>query len=132
MLSAAAKECCVHSKIDDQKRKDSNQNNGNTSLPCRPLVRTKTVCLEVISCDPLLSSSETEAFKFRAADEEEHVGHKTFVPLPVPISTDSSKVEHWQLVRSTGSNSQALLLTRVGCLEKHNNNKVCAPASALL
>jgi hypothetical protein len=77
----------------------------------------KTIQLEVISCDPLISSGEATAFKFRAADEPEHQHYSTFVPPELPSSLDSSRIEYWQLVRTTGADSQAMSLIRVGCLD---------------
>jgi hypothetical protein len=45
----------------------------------------KTIHMDVISCSPLMSSAESNAFKFRAADESEHINYRTFVPLPPPV-----------------------------------------------
>lgn len=85
---------------------------------------TKTIHLEVISCAPLISSAGAEAFKFRAADESEHMKYMTFVPPPLENTTLFNKVEYWQLVRSIGPDSQALSLIRVGCLDSIFKNKV--------
>jgi hypothetical protein len=45
---------------------------------------TKTIHLEVISCDPIISSTKAEAFKFWAADEDEHVNYIA-MPTCVPV-----------------------------------------------
>ncbi len=44
----------------------------------------KTIHMYVISCSPLMSSAELNAFKFRAADESEHINYRTFAPPPPP------------------------------------------------
>jgi hypothetical protein len=74
----------------------------------------KTIHLDVISCSPLISFAESTKFKFRAADEKEHVNYETFFPPPPPMD---NKTEHWQLVRAPGLDSQAMSLIRVGCLD---------------
>jgi hypothetical protein len=84
---------------------------------------SKTIHIEVISCDPLISSADAEAFKFRAADEQEHCNYETFVPKQCPKTVDREKVEYWQLVRSSGSESQAMSLIRIGCLDSIFKNQ---------
>jgi hypothetical protein len=42
----------------------------------------KTIHMNVISCSPLMSSAELDAFRFRAADESEHINYRTFFPSP--------------------------------------------------
>jgi hypothetical protein len=77
----------------------------------------------VISCAPLMSSADSDVFKFRAADESEHTNYSTFIPAALPC-TDQKEVEYWQLIRSIGSDSQALSFIRIGCLNPILNNKV--------
>jgi hypothetical protein len=43
----------------------------------------KTIHMDVISCSPLMSSAESNAFKFRAADESERINYRTFVLPPL-------------------------------------------------
>jgi hypothetical protein len=42
----------------------------------------KTIHMDVISCSPLMSSAESNTFKFRAADESERINYRTFEPRP--------------------------------------------------
>jgi hypothetical protein len=84
----------------------------------------KDIHIDVISCAPLMSSAESDVFKFRAADECEHSNYRTFVPSAVPCATDPRKVEYWQLIRSSGMDSHALSFIRIGCLNSIINNKV--------
>ena len=84
----------------------------------------KTIHLEVISCAPNISFLEADSFKFRAANEVEHTNYKTFVPMSPPLGNDSKKIEYWQLLRSTGPDSQVLSLIRSGCLDSTLKKKV--------
>jgi hypothetical protein len=84
----------------------------------------KEIHIEVISCGPLMSSADSDVFKFRAADEGEHSNYQTFVPSAVPCTSDPRKFDYWQLIRSSGKDSQALSFIRIGCLNSTINNKV--------
>jgi hypothetical protein len=84
----------------------------------------KDIHIDVISCAPLMSSADSDVFKFRAADEWEHSNYRTFVPSALPCTSDPRETEYWQLIRSSGSDSQALSLIRIGCLNPILNNKV--------
>ncbi len=84
----------------------------------------KEIHIEVISCGPLMSSADSDNFKFRAADEGEHSNYQTFVPSAVPCTSDPRKFDYWQLIRSSGKDSQALSFIRIGCLNSTINNKV--------
>jgi hypothetical protein len=54
----------------------------------------KTIHMDVISCSPLMSSAESNKFKFRVADESEHINYRTFVPSP-PCAIDPGEIEYW-------------------------------------
>jgi hypothetical protein len=84
----------------------------------------KEIHIEVISCGPLMSSADSDVFKFRAADEGEHSNYRTFVPSAVPCTSDPRKFEYWQLIRSSGKDSQALSFIRIACLNSTIDNKV--------
>jgi hypothetical protein len=84
----------------------------------------KEIHIEVISCGPLMSSADSDVFKFRAADEGEHSNYQTFVPSAVLCTSDPRKFEYWQLIRSIGNDSQALSFIRISCLNSTINNKV--------
>jgi hypothetical protein len=84
----------------------------------------KEIHIEVISCGPLMSSVDPDVFKFRAADEGKHSNYQTFVPSAVPCTSDPRKFDYWQLIRSSGKDSQALSFIRIGCLNSTINNKV--------
>jgi hypothetical protein len=83
----------------------------------------KEIHIDVISCAPLMPSADSDVFKFRAADKSEHTNYSTFIPVAL-WCTDRKEVEHWQLIRSIGSDSQALSFIRLGCLNSIINNKV--------
>jgi hypothetical protein len=83
----------------------------------------KEIHIDVISCAPLMSSADSDVFKFRAADESKHTNYSTFILAALPC-TDRKEVEYWQLIRSIGSDSQALSFIRIGCLNPIINNKV--------
>jgi hypothetical protein len=74
----------------------------------------KDIHIDVISCAPLMSSSDSDAFKFCATDEWEHSNYRTFVPSALRCTSNPRETEYWQLIRSSGSNSQALSLIRIG------------------
>jgi hypothetical protein len=84
----------------------------------------KEIHIEVITCAPLMSSADSDVFKFRAADECKHSNYHTFVPSAVPCNRDPRKFEYWQLIRSSGRSSQALSFIRIRCLNSTINNKV--------
>jgi hypothetical protein len=84
----------------------------------------KLIHIDVITCAPLMSSVDSHVFKFRAADEFEHSNYHTFVPQATPSTNDSQAVEYWQLIRSSGTDSQVLSFIRIGCLNSVINNKV--------
>jgi hypothetical protein len=83
----------------------------------------KEIYIDVISCAHLMSSADSDVFKFRAADGSEHMNYCTFVLAALPC-TDRKEAEYWQLIRSIGSDSQALSLIHIGCLDSIINNKV--------
>jgi hypothetical protein len=70
----------------------------------------KEIYIDVISCAHLMSSADSDVFKFRAADGSEHMNYCTFVLAALPC-TDRKEAEYWQLIRSIGSGSQALSLS---------------------
>jgi hypothetical protein len=70
----------------------------------------KTIHLEVIFCAPTISSAESEAFKFWAADKSEHTNYLTFVPSALPSTIKPSKAQYWQLICPIGRDSQAMSL----------------------
>jgi hypothetical protein len=83
----------------------------------------KEIHIDVISCAPLMSSADLDVFKFCAADKSEHTHYSTFIPLALRC-TDRKEVKYWQLIRSIGSDSQALSFICIGCLNSIINNKV--------
>jgi hypothetical protein len=84
----------------------------------------KEIHIDVISCAPLMSSSDSDAFKFCAADEIKHSNYRTFVPSALPlVGDDPREIEYSQLIRSTRSDSQALSFIRIGCLNSILNKR---------
>jgi hypothetical protein len=83
----------------------------------------KEIHIDVISCAPLMSLAGLDVFKFRAADESAHTNYSTFILVALRC-TDRKEAEYWKLIRSIGSDSQALSFIRIGCLNSIINNKV--------
>jgi hypothetical protein len=85
----------------------------------------KDIHIDVISCAPLMSSANSDVFKSRAGDKWEHSNYRTFVSSALPCTSDPRETEYWQLIWSySGSDSQALSLIRIGCLNPILNDKV--------
>jgi hypothetical protein len=84
----------------------------------------KEIHIDVIACAPLMSSGDSDAFKFRAADESEHRNYHTFVPSAFLCTSNPREIEYWQLIRSIGIDSQALSFICIGCLNSIINKKV--------
>jgi hypothetical protein len=84
----------------------------------------KDIHIDVISCAPLMSSADSDVFKFRAADKWEHSNYRTFALSALLCTSDPRETECWQLIRSSGSGSQALSFIRIGCLNLILNNMV--------
>ncbi len=84
----------------------------------------KEIHIDIISCAPLMSSADSDVFKFRAADESEHRNYRTFFPSALPCTGHLQRIEYWQLIRSSGADSQALSFIRIGCLNSIFKKKV--------
>jgi hypothetical protein len=77
----------------------------------------KTIMVHVVTVKPVVSNATALRFKYRSSDGHEHRGYETFIPKIPTVSNEDEVDEVWQLVRSSGPDSSALSLIRIGCLD---------------